>query len=65
MTRMLIHYEIPDVQIGVAKMRIYALRCNDCKADFHTDKTPRYCPQCGTAVSCTLPMSVGKLEVSQ
>ena len=55
MTRLFQHYVIERAQVGVAIVKIYALRCGTCSKDFHTDVEPQFCPCCGTEVSCILP----------
>jgi rRNA maturation endonuclease Nob1 len=55
MTRLLQHYAIEDARVGVATIKIMGLRCANCMADFNIDKEPKYCPECGTQVSCILP----------
>jgi rRNA maturation endonuclease Nob1 len=54
MTRLLKHYS-DHVWIVASKVLITALRCASCQDDFHIDKEPRYCPNCGTEVSCIIP----------
>lgn len=55
MTRLMQHYAIEDAQVGLSKIKIMGLRCAHCLTDFHIDKEPRFCPNCGTEVSCVVP----------
>lgn len=41
------HYAIPDAQVGVCKIAMFAFRCGFCDTDFHIDFTPKFCPNCG------------------
>lgn len=52
--RMLKHYS-EHSRIGISRVLITALRCAACDYDFHIDKQPRFCPNCGTEVSCIVP----------
>lgn len=54
MTRLRQHYVI-ESQIGCAKVRIYALRCETCQHDFHIDELPEFCPCCGSEVGAIYP----------
>jgi rRNA maturation endonuclease Nob1 len=44
----LMHYAVENVQVGVARVAIFAFRCGDCSDDFHIDHRPNFCPKCGT-----------------
>lgn len=61
MTRMLKHYA-EHVEIITSKVLITALRCVHCQADFHIDMEPRYCPNCGTEVSCIIPFGTALVK---
>ena len=48
-----LHYAIPSeglpelATVGVAHIAIFAFRCGNCDCDFHIDRKPEFCPQCG------------------
>lgn len=43
----LLHYT-RKCMIGIApNVKIWAYRCSECHADFHIDRVPTFCPNCG------------------
>ena len=40
------HYRVAST-VGLSKVDIFAFRCKTCSTDFHIDRKPVFCPQCG------------------
>ena len=57
MSQLLMHYAIPSVnlpelaRVGIAKIAMFAFRCDGCQSDFHIDERPNFCPICGSMIT--------------
>jgi rRNA maturation endonuclease Nob1 len=49
------HYALEGISKSVSDFAIFAFRCGDCHHDFHIDKKPEFCPECGAKFTREVP----------